>query len=172
MRLRLLAFVPPAALISGVLLMSASSLVSALESTFIPPVSSTFSIERFESRCEQLDREIAVLSRGATACDQDLQCLYSPIVCPIAMDPEAERNYQALQAERSDHCGESVSPSPSPSAPESGSRQGMLSRSSSHNPWVPTLVDASACRTSASEPEQVFEPVPAAGSTEPPVFVF
>jgi hypothetical protein len=103
--LRLLAFVPPAGLISAAILMSASSLVSALESTLTPVASTAIVIERFESRCEELDRKIEALSRAATSCDQDLQSLGSPILCPIAMEEDAERDYRALREERHEHCG-------------------------------------------------------------------
>jgi hypothetical protein len=102
--LRLAAFVPPAALISAAILMSASSLVSALESTLTPVASTAIVIERIESRCDELDRKIEALSRAATSCDQDLQCLQSPILCPIAMDERAERDYRALREERHEHC--------------------------------------------------------------------
>jgi hypothetical protein len=103
--LRLLAFVPPAALISAAILVSASTLVSALEATLTPGSSRAIAIERFESRCEELDRKIAALSRAATSCDQDLQCLRSPILCPIAMDPDMERDYRALREARGQECG-------------------------------------------------------------------
>jgi len=105
MRLRLLAFVPPAAVISAVILVSASSLVSALEAKFTPTVSSAIPIQRYESFCDRLERKIEVLSRAATSCDQDIQCLGSPILCPIAMDEEMQREYRELQAERSSQCG-------------------------------------------------------------------
>ena len=103
--LRLLVFAPPAALISAAILVSASTLVSALEATLTPDVPTAIVIERFESRCQALDRKIEVLSRAATSCDQDLQCLGSPILCPIAMDSEMERDYRALREERREYCG-------------------------------------------------------------------
>jgi hypothetical protein len=105
MRLRLLAFVPPAAVISALLLVSASSLVSALEAKLTPNVSSAILIQRYESFCDGLERRIEVLSRAATSCDQDIQCLGSPILCPIAMDEEMQREYRELQAERIEQCG-------------------------------------------------------------------
>jgi hypothetical protein len=105
MRLRLFAFVPPAAMISAALLVSASSMVSALEARFTPTASSAIPIQRYESFCEGLQRRIEVLSRAATNCDQDIQCLGSPILCPIAMDRDMQREYRELLEERREQCG-------------------------------------------------------------------
>lgn len=99
MRLRLLAFVPPAAMITAILL------VSALEAKLAPTVSSAIPIQRYESFCDGLERKIEVLSRAAPSCEQDIQCLGSPILCPIAMDKKMQREYRELQVERSELCG-------------------------------------------------------------------
>jgi hypothetical protein len=45
------------------------------------------------------------MSRKATGCDEDLQCLYSPILCPITMDDEQEFEYMELRRELSKQCG-------------------------------------------------------------------
>jgi len=156
MRLRLLAFIPPAALISAALLVSASSLVSALESTLTPIASSAIEIERFESRCDELDREIEALSRAATSCDQDLQCLRSPILCPIAMDEEMEREYRTLREERRESCGVPFLRS----EPQSQSFSKIL--------LEPTGVDSSECRSAPNW----REPAASSRSANPLVFVF
>ena len=148
MRLRLLAFVPPATLISAAVLISASSLVSALESNFTYDAIPTISLERFESRCDGLDREIEALSRAATNCDQDIQCLASPILCPIAMNEEAEREYLALREERREHCG--------------------VSSSSPEFSLAPTNMESNACRSTLNWLESATD----GGSAGPPVFDF
>lgn len=156
MRFRLLAFIPPAALISAALLVSASSLVSALEATFVQAAPSVIAIERFETRCEVLDRKIGALSRAATSCDQDLQCLRSPILCPIAMDEEMERDYRALREERYEQCGVPRIPSE------------LSSRSFSRDSVEAMTIDSSACSSAPNWQERA-----ASGrATKPNVFVF
>lgn len=105
MRYRLLAFIPPATLITTILLVSASSFVSAVETSFVPDTSYAIQIQRYESDCDVLDRKIDEMSRLATGCDEDLQCLHSPILCPISMDDEEELTYLKLRRERSERCG-------------------------------------------------------------------
>ncbi len=157
--LRLLAFVPPAAVISVTILMSASSLVSALESTLMTNPGTAIAIERIESRCEILDRKIEALSRAATNCDQDLQCLGSPILCPIAMDGEMERDYRALREERREHCG-------APHLqPASSSESSESFREVSGEPGG---MDVSACRVVPNTSESA----PNKRGSEPTVFDF
>jgi hypothetical protein len=105
MRLRLLAFFPPAAFVTAVLLVSVSSLVSALETSLTPDVMIAVKVQRYESDCDVLKRKINELSRNATSCDADLQCLSSPILCPIEMDAAQEREYRNLRAEFAMRCG-------------------------------------------------------------------
>ena len=157
MRLRLLAFVPPAALITGALLVSASSLVSALETSFTPTVSSAIEITRFVSRCDELDQEIDALSRAATSCDQDLQCLRSPILCPISMDERMARDYRALREERREQCDSGFSQFQSPvgfssKRPSDWNSDSPPRTSSTHSnggvPFESVRVDASECPSS------------------------
>ena len=105
MRYRLLAFFPFAALITTVLLMSASSFVSALEASVTADANYAIQVQRYESNCDVIDRKIQEISRMATGCDDDLQCLYSPILCPITMDHAQELEYMKLRREWSQQCG-------------------------------------------------------------------
>ena len=110
MRLRLLAVFPPAAFVTAALLVLISSLVSALETSLTPDVMIAVKVQRYESDCDVLTREIQALSRSATNCDADLQCLSSPILCPIEMDAEQEREYRSLRAEFEIRCSPFVEP--------------------------------------------------------------
>ncbi len=105
MRLRLLAFVPLAALIAVSLLIIASSFVSALETRFVGTPIVTLEIHRYETDCDRLQAEIQTLSQSATNCDEDLLCLGSPILCPIAMDAHNERRVLTLREELEAGCG-------------------------------------------------------------------
>ena len=110
MRLRLLVFLLPAALIAATLLVSASSFVSALETSLTPVEMTVINVQRYESDCDVLSREISEISRSATNCDADLQCLGSPILCPITMDAEKELEYQGLRVEFGRRCSPSIGP--------------------------------------------------------------
>ncbi len=108
MGLRLLAFFPPAVLITFVLLLSGSSFVSAVEGSFLsePNATSTpISIKRYETECDVLHREIHALSHAATSCEEQPPCLGSPLLCPVAMNGEIERDFQRLRAALSERCG-------------------------------------------------------------------
>lgn len=111
MRLRVIAFLPAAGLIAFVFLISASSFVSAVErslrfdSDFVP---STIRIERYETDCDVLHREIRVLSQAATSCDEEPSCLGSPLLCPITMNLATAQEYRRLRSAISERCG--VSP--------------------------------------------------------------
>ena len=147
MRIRLLAFILPATLISAALLIVATSLVSALESKFMPAVRSTIELVRFESRCDVLNRKIGAISRSATNCEEDLQCLGSPILCPIVMDERTEREYRALREELAEQCGMPTRVSKAgldPTAMTSGAcpsiRAGLETRSAVDTDWPATFV--------------------------------
>ena len=109
MRLRLLAFVPPAVLIAALLLASASSLVSAIEARIVPePSPPPITLTRYESECELLFRQAHELSHAATSCEVDPECEESPLLCPVATDVEIEREYQTLRRELHERCGVSL----------------------------------------------------------------
>jgi hypothetical protein len=103
MRIRCIAFLPPAALITCVLLLLLSSLASTIESTLAPVIlpalaagASTPTIEliRFETECEGSRRRSEGLAADASSCDGHPGCLQSPILCPMPMgrDLELERD--------------------------------------------------------------------------------
>ena len=109
MRLRLIAFVPPALLMTLVLLLSMSTFVSAVERSLVgdseivtPPIR----VQRFETECETLYREMYAISRAATSCDEEPSCLGSPLLCPVMMDDELEAEYQQLRTELIARCGD------------------------------------------------------------------
>lgn len=106
MGLRLLASFPIAALMVAVLLVSASSYVSAVEASFTlnSRTNVAIRIDRYETKCRELDRAIQQISRRATACDRDLQCLGSPILCPISLNEKEEREYRKLRGEFGRQC--------------------------------------------------------------------
>jgi len=107
MPLRLLAFLPPAMLITALILVSASSLVSAIDTKLTPasPERPPLQVQRYETTCDVLHREVYELARHATPCARDLRCLGSPLLCPIAMDADLEREYQRLRGELNRECG-------------------------------------------------------------------
>ena len=45
-----------------------------------------------------------------TPCGRDPRCLRSPLLCPIAMDSEAERMYERLRSELNAECGVPLGP--------------------------------------------------------------
>ncbi len=107
MRLRLIAFLPPAALIAFLLLVSASSFVSAVEGSLIAEfevASTPIRVQRYESECDVLAREIRALSRSMTSCTGELSCLGSPLLCAVTMDAEIERKYQGLRSVQNERC--------------------------------------------------------------------
>lgn len=101
---RLLAFVPPATAITAALFASTSSFMLTLETSVTSDRMTVHVIRRFESVCDVLSRENRQISRAATNCDADLQCLGSPILCPITMDVEEELGYRRLRAEFGREC--------------------------------------------------------------------
>lgn len=110
MRMRLLAFLPFSILVTLVLLLGASSLVSALDRTIIgiadsPDASSLIPLQQYESHCEALYREIHDLSHAATRCDERPECAGSPLLCPAAMDEAIDRDFKRLRRLLSEQCG-------------------------------------------------------------------
>ena len=106
MRLRLLAFLPLAAAITFLILLSASSLVSALERSVTPgeDPSGLVVVTRFEVVCKGLFHELHVLSREVTACAEQLPCDGSPLLCPTALDDQIDHEYQRLRTALHERC--------------------------------------------------------------------
>lgn len=107
MPLRLLAFLPPAMLITGLILVSVSSLFSVLDTKLspTPPELPAMQVQRYETTCDVLHREIHDLSRRTLACGREPGCVGSPLLCPIAMDADLEHEYQRLRHELNQECG-------------------------------------------------------------------
>lgn len=118
-RFRLLVSLPFSLLIVGLLLVSASSLVAAVEGPS-PPGSgrapafdvadrelASFGAEAGagEARCDVLRREIHALSHEVTPCALAPECHGSPLLCPIALDARIEREYARLRDALHLHCG-------------------------------------------------------------------
>lgn len=95
MRLRLLAFLPLAAAITFLILLSASSLVSALERSVTPGEDSSgpLVVTRFETVCEGLFHELHALSHEVSACAEQLPCDGSPLLCPTALDDQIDHDW-------------------------------------------------------------------------------
>ena len=117
MRIRCIAFLPLAALITCGLLLLASSFVSTIESTLAPvivplivpasaagAVTPTIELIRFETECEGLRRRIEELARDASSCDAHPGCLESPILCPMVMGKDLEREYDRLRSAAQSRC--------------------------------------------------------------------
>ena len=118
MRFRLLLSLPFSLLIVGLLLVSASSLVSAVEAPLGPEArlarfvtadgrgsERRVSIAVGESRCDVLRRELHALSHEVTPCALAPECDGSPLLCPVALDDRIEREYERLRDALHAHCG-------------------------------------------------------------------
>ncbi len=104
MRIRLLAFLPVALLMTMLCLLSASSLVSAVETALPSFGPRSLDLRLYETTCHVLAREIREIGRRATNCDRDLLCLDSPILCPILLEKEEASRYERLQARFEEGC--------------------------------------------------------------------
>ncbi len=106
MRLRLIVFLPVAALIAFLLLISASSFVSALERSITTATESPpLRVSRYETECDVLYREIHALSHAATTCEVQPSCEGSPLLCPAAMDARIDSEFQRLRSVLNERCG-------------------------------------------------------------------
>ena len=104
MRLRLIAFLPIAALITFLLLVTASSFVSALERSLMtePAEPLAYPVKRYETECDALYREIHALTHRATQCDAS--CEGSPLLCPAAMDRALDLEFKRLRGVLHERC--------------------------------------------------------------------
>lgn len=109
MRFRLLAFFPVAAGLALLIVFSASSFVSAVEQAVEESGRreqvAWISVDRLETECDVLYREIHALSHEITSCGEDPLCLGSPIFCPGALDSRIDREYERLRSELNTRCG-------------------------------------------------------------------
>jgi hypothetical protein len=105
MQIRLILFLPVAALIAALLLTLASSILSALEAELVPETAPAIKLVRYESTCAAIQRQVEEMARAATSCEADPSCLVSPIVCPVVMDEARELEYERLRDTLEDECG-------------------------------------------------------------------
>lgn len=107
MRLRLLAFLPLAVSITFFLLSSASSLVSALESSVARDEAAPqpMRITKYETFCDGLVRQLHALSHEVSHCGDLTVCEGSPLLCPAALDEEIDHAYRRLRATLHQQCG-------------------------------------------------------------------
>jgi hypothetical protein len=87
-RIRLIAFLPLAVLIACGVVLFASSIVSALERTFVPGPSpapaavSVVEFRRVDFECDPVSRTMRSLSHAMMGCDVESGCRSSAFVCP------------------------------------------------------------------------------------------
>jgi hypothetical protein len=109
MRFRLLLALPISLWLVGMILASAATLVTAIERRSDgadgPAEFAAIAIRSSESRCDVLRREIHALSHEVTPCELAPECHGSPLLCPVALDPRIDREYQRLRDALHEHCG-------------------------------------------------------------------
>lgn len=110
MRNRLLASFPVAVLLVLVALVSASTLVSAFDragddGAEAETAAHAFLVERPESTCDALRRELHSLSHEVVSCALPPDCHGSPLLCPAALDPGPQRDYERVRDALHDQCG-------------------------------------------------------------------
>ena len=107
MRLRLLACLPLAGLITFLTFFTASSLVSALEGSVAveEPTLGPMRVTKYESVCEGLFRKLHALSHEVTGCSERAACEGSPLLCPAALDEEIDHTYRRLRTALHEQCG-------------------------------------------------------------------
>lgn len=110
MRLRLLAFLPIAGVITFAILVSAASIVSALERSVVPPTAPEppIRVSRFETECERLVRDLHELTHEASSCETQSACAASPLLCPVALDTNLDREFQRLRSALHARCDYSL----------------------------------------------------------------
>lgn len=107
MRIRCIAFILPAALITAAILLLTSAIVSGLESRFsASEPSSVFEIVRHETECDGLWRRIAQVARGGHSCEAMPGCLSSQNICPLTLQREFAAAYEELRQTVESRCGD------------------------------------------------------------------
>lgn len=125
MRNRLLAAFPVALMLVFVTLAGASTLVSAFDRAShggiahagasqgessqagaeVPRAARDVDAERFEATCDGLRRALHALSHAVVPCTLPPECNGSPLLCPAALDPAPQREYERLRDALHDRCG-------------------------------------------------------------------
>ena len=109
MRLRCIAFLPPAALVTGLIFLLTSVLMakfeSGIESNFsTSEVPDPIALVRYETQCERLERQIREVARDVSSCEALPGCLRSENICPVSMAAELARTYDRLRVTASERC--------------------------------------------------------------------
>jgi hypothetical protein len=109
MRFRLLLALPISLVLVGIILVSAATLVSAIEGRSDeaggPAAISAIASRAQTPQCDVLRREIHALSHEVTPCELAPECHGSPLLCPVALDPRIDREYRRLRGALHEHCG-------------------------------------------------------------------
>ncbi len=105
MRFRLLVALPFSLLLVGILFASLANLVIAVEGRGAEADGRVFPMGAYESRCDRLRREIHALSHEVTLCELAPECHGSPLLCPVALDPRIDREYERLRDALDAQCG-------------------------------------------------------------------
>lgn len=128
MRFRTIAFLPPAAGITCLLLLSISSFVSAVEGASASgdlDDPDRIRVQHHESECEGLLREIQMLSNSLAtslsaalaesftdpsgtpvrSCEVGPRCSDSPLLCPAAREADVVREFARLRSALHQRCG-------------------------------------------------------------------
>ena len=105
MRTRCIAFLPPAALATGLVFLLTSSIVSGLEATFeVRQPAASLEIVRYETECEILERRIEEVARDVQSCEALPGCLRSENICPAYMQEEIALEYERLRFAVRERC--------------------------------------------------------------------
>lgn len=102
---RLLASFPVALLLVCVALASAATLVSGFDRTAEADVAHAFEVDRVESTCDVLRRELHALSHEVVSCSLPPECHGSPLLCPVALDRASQQEYERLRDALHAQCG-------------------------------------------------------------------
>lgn len=105
MRIRCIAFLPPAALATGLVFLLTSSIVSGLEATLeVRQLARSLEIVRYQTECEILKRRIEEVARDVQSCEALPGCLRSENICPAYMQEEIAREYESLRIAVRERC--------------------------------------------------------------------
>jgi hypothetical protein len=107
MRVRYIALLPLAALMTGLVFLLTSLIVSSLEKRFSrSEAPAAFEIVRYETECDSLRRRIEEAARDLDACEAFPGCLNSQNICPVVMQDELMLEYEGLRRAAESRCAE------------------------------------------------------------------
>jgi hypothetical protein len=111
MRIRFIAFLLPAALVTVLILLTSSVITSKLVSNLEQrmtggQVSATVAKVRYETECESFARRIEAVARDAQSCEALPGCLRSQNICPVELQQQLAHEYDVLRRVASERCSE------------------------------------------------------------------